>query len=116
MGIYCGIFSGILGGTANIGGPPLVLWVECTRAIMPAFSLMTAPLQLLLLWIGFGERVWSWLGFGILYLPLVCLSVWLSNHTSRKLSGERMRMIIITLIAFIGIGYLSSPILKSLFA
>lgn len=122
-GFTAAFFSGILGGTANIGGPPLVLWVvahkwstECTRAIMPAFTLMTAPLQLMLLWIGFGDRMWSGLGLGTLYLPLVFLAVWLSNRTSQKISAGRMRAIIITLLALVGAGYLFSPILKNLFA
>ncbi len=121
-GFTAAFFSGILGGTANIGGPPLVLWVvahkwstECTRAIMPAFTLMTTPLQLVLLWIGFGGKMWAGLGLGALYLPLIFLAVWLSNRTSRKLSQERMRLIIITLLAFIGAGYLFSPMLKGLF-
>ena len=112
-------FSGILNGFANIGGPPLVLWLlahkwprEQLRATIPAFTLLMVPIQLVLFGISFGIPILVQTGQGLLFFPVILAAVYAGNVFSSKLSAERTRMIIIVLLAITGISYIVFPLLK----
>lgn len=113
--------SGILNGLANVGGPPLVLWLlahswpkDRIRAAVPAFSLLMVPLQLVLMWLGFGIVLMKNLVIGLMFFPLIILAVWLGNFCSHRLSVEKLRLIIIMLLFFTGTVYIFYPWLKML--
>ena len=71
-------FSGLLNGFANIGGPPMVLWIlahkwpkERLRATIPAFTLLMFPVQIILLWIGFGLPIIVKFAESLLFFRLI---------------------------------------------
>lgn len=121
-GFLAAFFSGILGGVANIGGPPLVLWlvahkwsVARTRSLIPAFTLMMIPLQLSLLWIVFGSKMLLLnISIGSIFLPLIILAAFIGNYSSQKLSADKLRTIIFILLIIIGVSYLVYPFLKNI--
>ena len=113
------LFSGILNGFANIGGPPLVLWLlahkwprDQLRATIPAFTLLMVPVQVILLGINFGLPILVQIGQGLLFFPVILAAVYAGNVFSDKLSVERTRWIIIILLTITGISYIVFPLLK----
>jgi len=112
-------FSGLLNGFANIGGPPMVLWVlahkwskDRLRATIPAFTLLMIPVQLILLAVGFGLPILIKFAEGLLFFPVILVAVYLGNLSSHKLSTSKVRILIITLLAITGLAYIIYPIIK----
>ncbi len=112
-------FSGLLNGFANIGGPPLVLWVLAhkwsknrLRVTIPAFTLLMVPIQITFLVIGFGLPILIKIGEGLLFFPVILAAVYAGNICIHKLSIDKIRLIIIILLAITGLTYTIYPILK----
>ncbi|QSH40175.1 TSUP family transporter [Lentisphaerota bacterium ZTH] len=120
IGAVASFLSGIFNGFANIAGPPLVLWIlahkwpkDRLRATISGFTSMMVPLQIVLLIMNFGSGITLTIGKGFLFMPLILLSVWLGNHSSRLLSVERIRLLINLLLLLTGAVYLMTPLLKN---
>ena len=112
-------FSGLLNGFANIGGPPMVLWVlahkwpkDRLRATIPAFTLLMIPVQVILLWIGFGLPIIVKIAESLLFFPVILAAVFAGNVCSHKLSTAKVRVIIIILLAVTGLSYIIYPLIK----
>ncbi|MEN8221876.1 MAG: sulfite exporter TauE/SafE family protein [Acidobacteriota bacterium] len=114
-----GFFSGILNGFANIGGPPVVLWVlaqkwenQKMRATIISFSLFFVPFQIIIMVIIFGRSLYSPLLFSLILSPAVLLGSWIGlkfgDRFSRKIL-ERYMEILLLLIAFASV---LRPLLK----
>ena len=121
-GFIASFISGIMNGFANIGGPPLVLWIlahdwpkDRLRSFIPTFVVMLMPIQLLFMITAFGSHILTGFLSGVIYIPVILLAFWLGNLTSGKISVERVRTIIISLLLVTGIVYLSMPIAKKLY-
>lgn len=111
--------SGVLSGLANIGGPPLVLWVhahdwppERSRITVMAVTLPLAPFQLIMMFMVFGLEVMpSWVQLAVLS-PAVILGVYLGLTAGKYLSRHRLRQIAYFLLAVIAVLAIAEPLLS----
>ena len=110
-----GLSSGILGGFANIGGPPLVIWVyahnwskEQLRAAPLLLSIPMIPLQLALLYFNFDISL-KILLFGLLLTPAILLANQLGQRIGRKFNMQTLRIMVIASLGMIGIYYVVQP-------
>jgi uncharacterized membrane protein YfcA len=115
-GYMAGFFSGFLNGLANIGGPPLVLWVLAHRwsnkkmRVTPiAFSLVFVPSQVLFMGLAFGSRLWDPLLKAILLTPVALLGTMLGLMMGAKISKEHLRIYMRLLLLFIAISAIVKP-------
>lgn len=117
-GYTAGFFSGFLNGLANIGGPPLVLWIlahqwpnEKMRVTPIAFSIVFLPPQAFFMALTFGTRMWNPLFKASLLVPAVLLGTWLGLKIGEKISQEHLRLYMRLLLLFIAISAVIKPFL-----
>jgi uncharacterized membrane protein YfcA len=117
-GYTAGFFSGFLNGLANIGGPPLVLWIlahqwsnEKMRVTPLAFSIVFVPFQLLFMALAFGSRMWNPLLSAILLTPAVLLGTWVGLWAGGKISKEHLRIYMRLLLLLIAVSTIIRPLL-----
>jgi len=115
-GYTAGFFSGFLNGLANIGGPPLVLWIlahrwsnEKMRVTPIAFSIVFVPAQVLFMGLAFGSRLWNPLFKATLSTPMVLLGTWVGLKMGEKISEEHLRIYMRLLLLFIAISTIVKP-------
>lgn len=115
-GYLAGFFSGFLNGLANIGGPPLVLWIlahrwpnEKMRVTPIAFSIVFVPFQLFFMWLAFGQRMWNPLSNAILLTPTVLAGTWLGLKLGGKISEAHLRIYMRLLLLFIALSTIAKP-------
>ncbi|MGE5340353.1 MAG: sulfite exporter TauE/SafE family protein [Candidatus Omnitrophota bacterium] len=108
-GYTAGFFSGFLDGLANIGGPPLVLWIlahrwsnEKMRATPLAFAIVFTPMQFVFMAIAFGSRMWSPFVKASLLTPLVLVGSWIGLKIGEKFSKKHlllyMRLLLLSVV------------------
>jgi uncharacterized protein len=117
-GYTAGFFSGFLNGLANIGGPPLVLWIlahqwsnEKMRVTPIAFSIVFVPFQLLFMTLAFGERMWNPLLSAILLTPAVLVGTWVGLRVGGRISKEHLRIYMRFLLLLIAVSTILRPLL-----
>ncbi len=115
-GYTAGFFSGFLNGLANIGGPPLVLWIlahrwsnEKMRVTPIAFSIVFVPAQVLFMGLAFGSRMWWPLLKAILSTPMVLLGTWVGLKMGERISEEHLRIYMRLLLLFIAVSAIVGP-------
>jgi len=115
-GYLAGFSSGYLNGLANIGGPPLVLWIlahrwpnEKMRVTPIAFSIVFVPFQLLFMWLAFRTRMYEPLFNAILLTPLVLTGTWLGLKIGAKISVEHLRIYMRLLLLLIALSTMVKP-------
>jgi len=115
-GYLAGFFSGYLNCSANIGGPPLVLWIlahrwpnEKMRVTPIAFSIVFVPFQLFFMWLAFGQRMWDPLLNAILLTPMVLAGTWLGLKLGGKISEAHLRIYMRLLRLFIALSTIAKP-------
>ena len=116
-GYLAGFFSGFFNGLANIGGPPLVLWIlahrwpnEKMRVTPIAFSLIFVPFQLLLMFLAFGPAVmggpvWK----AALSLPFIFVGTGIGLKIGGKISKENLRVYMGVLLLFVALAAALGP-------
>ncbi len=116
-GYLAGFFSGLLNGLANIGGPPLVLWIlshrwsnEKMRVTALAFSLIFVPLQVVFMWMAFGTPILNVLVKTVLFTPLIFLGSWLGLKIGERISREHLRVYMHSLLLLIAVSTIIGPI------
>ncbi len=108
-----GFLSGILNGFANIGGPPVVLWVLAQnwenrkmRATIISFSLFFVPFQITIMIIIFGRTLYSPLFYSLVLSPSVLIGSWsglkFGDRFSKKIL-ERYMEFLLLLIALVSV-------------
>ena len=114
-GYLAGFLSGLLNGFANIGGPPLVLWIlahqwpnKKMRGTIIAFSLIYVPFQVLLMLFTFGSTLLNPMLNAILLTPTILLGTWIGLKIGEKISKKHLEIYMQALLLFIAI----SSILK----
>jgi uncharacterized membrane protein YfcA len=115
-GYIAGFFSGFLNGLANIGGPPLVLWIlahrwsnEKMRVTPIAFSIVFVPFQILFMGLMFGSMLWPPLLKAVLLIPTVLLGSWIGLKIGEKISKEFLRVYMRLLLLFIALSAIVRP-------
>jgi uncharacterized membrane protein YfcA len=119
-GYTAGFFSGFLNGLANIGGPPLVLWIlahrwpnEKMRVTPIAFSLIFVPFQVLFMALMFGSALWSPLLNALLLTPSVLLGTWLGLKIGKNISKQHLQIYMRVLLLFIALSAIAGPFLSN---
>ena len=104
-GVLAAICSGVLSGLANIGGPPIVLWVhahdwpnEKIRVTTLAFSLPMVPFQFAMLLLSYGPSILPPLAPSLLWLPTVLAGTALGIVIGRLLPVNRLRLVAYVLL------------------
>lgn len=115
-GYTAGFFSGFLNGLANIGGPPLVLWIlahrwpnEKMRVTPLAFSIIFVPFQILFMALAFGSTLWSPLIQSLILTPAVLLGSWLGLKVGAKISRSHLMLYMRVLLLFIALSAIAKP-------
>ncbi|MCP5105759.1 MAG: sulfite exporter TauE/SafE family protein [bacterium] len=115
-GYIAGFFSGLLNGFANIGGPPLVLWILAhrwsnhkMRGTIIAFSLIYVPFQLALMVVAFGPVILSPMLKAVLLSPSVLFGTWVGLKVGEKISKEHLKVYMQVLLFFIALSSLAKP-------
>lgn len=109
-GCLASFSSGILNGFANIGGPPIILWIlshcwhqEKMRATTIAFITFFAPFQITLLLIIFGQDMLITFLKSFIFLPFVFLGSWFGLLAGARLNGviiRTMMYVVLVIICF----------------
>lgn len=117
-GYVAGFFSGLLNGLANIGGPPLVLWIlahrwsnEKMRITPIAFSIIFVPFQILFMILTFGARLWHPLLTALILTPAVLLGSWAGLKAGAKISSQHLRIYMQILLLFIALSAILKPLI-----
>ena len=117
-GYIAGFFSGLLNGLANIGGPPLVLWMlahkwdnEKMRVTPIAFSILLVPFQLILMMTMFGAQLWPPLLKALLLTPVVFLGSRIGLKIGDNISTAHLRNYIKILLLIIALSSILKPLL-----
>jgi uncharacterized protein len=117
-GYVAGFSSGFLNGLANIGGPPLVLWIlahsrtwtnEKMRATPIAFALVSMPLQIVFMIIAFGSKMWNPMIKALLLLPVVFAASWIGLKIGEKFSKPILQLYMRLLLLFVVLSSIVKP-------
>lgn len=110
--------SGVLNGLANIGGPPLLLWVhahdwppERTRVTPMAITLLLVPFQLALMLSAFGRRVLPSAPQTAMLVPAILSGTVIGLAAGKRLSRARLRAVALGLLALIALAAIADPLL-----
>ena len=108
--------AGVLAGFANIGGPPIVLWIlahrwtnEKIRVTNLAFSLVFIPLQLIAWPIMFGWPAVRAGGIALAMTPLVLAGTWLGMKLGTRLGVGPLRLTVRILLLVIALAAVARP-------
>jgi len=114
-----GFISGVLNGFANIGGPPVVLWVlaqkwenKKMRATVISFSLFFVPFQITIMIIMFGKSLHSPLLYALMLSPAVLLGSWAGLKFGDKFSRKILERYMEILLLLIALASVLRPLLK----
>lgn len=118
-GYIAGFFSGILNGFANIGGPPIVLWVlshnwknEKMRVMVIALSLTFVPFQLGIMSFVFGKRMIMPILYSLAMIPSILIGTWIGLKLGDKLTEKRLIRFMETLLLVIAVLAIVKPFFK----
>jgi uncharacterized membrane protein YfcA len=114
--VVAGLFCGFLNGFANIGGPPLVLWVlahkwsnQKMRGTIIAISLAFVPLQIPLLLVAFGSTIINPMVKALVLSPTVLLGTWIGLTIGNKISRKHLTIYMQILLLIIAISSIAKP-------
>ncbi|MCK5802999.1 MAG: sulfite exporter TauE/SafE family protein [Lentisphaeria bacterium] len=109
-GLIASFLGGILNGFANIGGPPMVLWLyahdwprDRLRATILSWSLPMVPFQMTLLLWSFGEDILRSALLAACYLPLSFAGSFLGLSLGKRVDERQLRIIATALLILIGL-------------
>jgi len=115
--LLAGFAGGVLNGFANIGGPPLVMWLyahdwprERLRVTVVAWSLPLTPFQAVLIVHAFGADVLKGALLSFCYLPMTGLGSWAGLTLGKKFSVRWLRTVAASLLILIGVYNLFQPL------
>lgn len=115
-GIVTGSLSGLLNGFANIGGPPVVLWVlshnwdnKKMRATIIALSIFFVPFQISIMLIIFGSVVFNALLYGLILSPFVFIGSWAGLIAGDRISKDKLKVYMEFLLFIIAVSSILKP-------
>lgn len=116
-GYVAGFFSGLLNGFANIGGPPIVLWIlnqnwsnEKIRATLFGFSLAFVPVQILLILLIFGNYIFNTIWQAVLLSPMIFLGTWLGLKIGERIALNHLKIYMQLLLVLIALCAILKPL------
>jgi len=118
-GYFAGFLSGILNGFANIGGPPVVLWVlshkwknEKMRAMILALSLTFVPFQIITMGFVFGKKLIIPFIHSLEMIPAVLIGSWIGLILGDRLSEKKLVYFMEIILMIIAFSALVRPMFK----
>ncbi len=112
--------SGLTLGLVSMGGPPAVIWVMArkwsaitTRAFLSALFFFASPLQIVLLYYNFGDKLLNYFLIGLAFAPLVIIGTLWGVKLGEFLDREKLKKIIISLLVITSLISILSPYLRS---
>lgn len=112
-----GFLSGILNGFANIGGPPVILWVLAQnwnnrkmRATIISFSLFFVPFQIIIMLAIFGRTLYSPIFFSLLLSPAVLFGSWIGLKFGDRFSKRILEKYMELLLLLIALASVLRPV------
>jgi uncharacterized membrane protein YfcA len=112
--------GGFLLGLCGMGGPAMVLWVlahdwTMTRAKAFLYYLFATglPVQALLLWLFFGQKMVQAMVLSAAALPSVLVGLWCGLYLSRHVSDRMLRRLSLALLLLIATSAILTPYLLS---
>ncbi len=119
-GLFAAFISGILTGFANIGGPPMVMWIlshkwsqEKMRIVITAFTICFVPFQLILYWILFGNAMPITFLKSLAYFPFVFVGTYIGLSIGNKMNAVTIRTIMYIVLIIICISSIVEPMLRN---
>ena len=104
------VSSGLLNGATGMGGPPLIIWAVAhpweparVRATIWAMILPRMPLQILLLYLAFGQPTVRATLLGLVAAPAILGGSALGLMLGARLSGEGLRRISLVVLTAVGV-------------
>ncbi len=111
--------SGLTLGMVSMGGPPAVIWVMAqrwsairTRAFLSALFFLASPLQVVLLYYNFGDRLLNFFILGLTFSPLVIIGTLWGVKMGDFLDRGKLKKIILSLLVITSLVSIFSPYLK----
>ncbi len=115
------VCSGILNGLANIGGPPLVLWIhaqrwttERKRVSTLLYGLPYVPFQFIFLYLVFGDLVPKTLILGLFLIPTTVIGTFIGLAIGKKVSEKLLRSLSFGILIVLGIFLIFKPFIEQL--
>ncbi len=112
--------SGLTLGLISMGGPPAILWVMAhkwsaltTRAFLSALFFLASPLQLILLYYNFGDKLLNFFMTGLAFSPLVIVATIWGVKLGEFLDREKLKKIVLSLLVITSLVSIFSPYLRS---
>ena len=110
--------SGLLNGFANIGGPPMVLWVLSRpwpgpriRGSLFAFSMVFVPFQLIVMGVVFGNVIWQIVLEFLWLSPAVLLGTLAGLRLGNRVSLPGLRTVMQLMLIAVAMSAVVSPLL-----
>ncbi|MEN8152704.1 MAG: sulfite exporter TauE/SafE family protein [Acidobacteriota bacterium] len=117
-GIAAGSLSGLLNGFANIGGPPVVLWVlshnwdnKKMRATIIALSMFFVPFQISIMLFLFGSTVLNALLYSLILSPFVFAGSWAGLKAGDRISKQKLSVYMQVLLLIIAVSSILKPLM-----
>ena len=117
-GALAGFLYGFLGGLANVGGPPLVIWAyahnwtkEQLRTAPLMISLFAVPFQFFLFFFSFGSSILDIFLFGLILWPVVIAANQLGQKMGRKINLVTLRFVVMVSLGVMGVYYIVEPMM-----
>ena len=114
--LIAGGLSGIFAGMVGMGGPPITVWVLShswpavrQRAFLWSTIMLLAPVQLVLMWIKFGESIRTTVVLAILMIPPVVISAWLGGKAGDRLDRTKLRNVAMVALLLIAVRNIVAP-------
>ena len=111
--------GGFLLGLCGMGGPVIVLWVLAhdwpmnkARAFLFFLFATGLPVQGLLMWGFFGDKVLSAMLLSAAALPAILAGLWVGLFLSRRFSDQALRQLCTVVLVAIAISAIISPYVK----
>ncbi len=113
--------SGLLSGICGMGGPPLVLWslahdwtTAKTKGFLFAVSIVTIPIQLILLRVMLARGIAGPLLLGLALTPATVLGAYVGLALSQHMSKRVLRLSGYVMLLAIGVAAMAPPLLARL--
>ena len=107
--------SGLFAGMVGMGGPPLVVWLSAlnwTQDKMRAFLYVNfailSPLNILFIWLSFGDRILSACATGLLFTPVVVLGSLAGMQLGSSISAALFRKALTGALVLLGLASMLS--------
>ena len=117
--IVAGSISGVLVGLIGMGGPPVALWImghnwtaRQQRATMFITMVATLPINLVLIWLSFGEQINQSIVLSLICLPIIIVGATIGMKLGNRLTSRHLRKLVFGVLLVLAVSSLAAPLLE----